>query len=76
MSKIFALPFALLLPAIAAGCARKNSDSMGMNGDATSMSPAATEPSAAKYTCTMHPEVVSNVPGKCPKCGILLVAKH
>jgi hypothetical protein len=22
----------------------------------------------AKYTCPMHPEVVSNVTGKCPKC--------
>jgi hypothetical protein len=23
----------------------------------------------AKYTCPMHPEVVSNVTGKCPKCN-------
>lgn len=27
-----------------------------------------------KYTCTMHPEVVMNKPGKCPKCGMNLVA--
>ena len=26
-----------------------------------------------KYTCTMHPEVVKNKPGKCPKCGMALV---
>lgn len=26
-----------------------------------------------KYTCTMHPEVVMNKPGKCPKCGMKLV---
>ena len=26
-----------------------------------------------KYTCTMHPEVVRNKPGKCPKCGMKLV---
>jgi hypothetical protein len=26
-----------------------------------------------KYTCTMHPEVVRNQPGKCPKCGMTLV---
>ncbi len=29
--------------------------------------------SAMKYTCTMHPEVVSNKPGNCPKCGMALV---
>ena len=28
---------------------------------------------AQKYTCTMHPEVVMNKPGKCPKCGMTLV---
>lgn len=22
-----------------------------------------------KYTCPMHPEIVSDKPGKCPKCG-------
>jgi hypothetical protein len=27
----------------------------------------------AHYTCTMHPEVVSDKPGKCPKCGMTLV---
>jgi hypothetical protein len=28
---------------------------------------------AAKYTCPMHPDVVSDKPGKCPKCGMNLV---
>jgi Heavy metal binding domain len=28
---------------------------------------------ATKYTCVMHPEVVSDKPGKCPKCGMELV---
>jgi len=27
-------------------------------------------PSAAVYTCPMHPEVTSSTPGKCPKCGM------
>jgi hypothetical protein len=27
------------------------------------------------YTCTMHPEVITNAPGKCPKCGMDLVKK-
>ena len=28
---------------------------------------------APKYTCPMHPEVVSDKPGNCPKCGMALV---
>jgi len=27
----------------------------------------------ARYTCPMHPDVISNKPGKCPKCGMTLV---
>ncbi len=30
-------------------------------------------PPATVYTCPMHPEVRSNAPGKCPKCGMDLV---
>ena len=30
---------------------------------------------AATYTCTMHPEVITNEPGECPKCGMALVKK-
>jgi FtsP/CotA-like multicopper oxidase with cupredoxin domain len=33
------------------------------------------KPAATKYTCPMHPEVVSDKPGNCPKCGMKLVAK-
>lgn len=28
------------------------------------------------YTCKMHPEVTSDKPGKCPKCGMDLVKKE
>lgn len=28
------------------------------------------------YTCPMHPEVVQDKPGKCPKCGMDLTAKE
>lgn len=36
-------------------------------------SAAASQPAAA-YVCPMHPEVVSDAPGKCPKCGMKLIA--
>ena len=31
---------------------------------------------AVVYTCKMHPEVISDKPGKCPKCGMDLVKKE
>lgn len=30
---------------------------------------------AVMYTCSMHPEVMSDKPGPCPKCGMNLVVK-
>ena len=30
---------------------------------------------AMQYTCPMHPEVVQENPGNCPKCGMKLVTK-
>lgn len=29
-----------------------------------------------QYTCPMHPEIVSDRPGNCPKCGMTLVKKE
>ena len=36
---------------------------------------AATTAGSTRYTCTMHPEVVRDAPGSCPKCGMTLVPK-
>jgi hypothetical protein len=49
------------------------------SSDTTTAAPAAdeiTQPSDRKtYTCPMHPEVTSEQPGQCPKCGMKLVQK-
>ena len=29
----------------------------------------------ARYTCAMHPEIIVETPGKCPKCAMQLVPK-
>ena len=48
-------------------------------GSGSTSKGSATEQKAATktiYTCEMHPEVVSDKPGKCPKCGMELVKKE
>lgn len=42
-----------------------------MNADTTKK----VKPAKVQYTCTMHPEVLTDKPGKCPKCGMALVKK-
>jgi P-type Cu+ transporter len=44
-----------------------------LNGHQEQMPAAAPQtPSDARYVCPMHPEVVSDRPGACPKCGMAL----
>lgn len=33
------------------------------------------KPQIEMYTCSMHPEVIQDLPGNCPKCGMKLVEK-
>ncbi len=42
---------------------------------AASQATAPADGAAVIYTCSMHPEVLSDKPGKCPKCGMTLVRK-
>jgi hypothetical protein len=57
-----------LIPVMAAPGATTNSAPLNTN------SVSVTIPAAKQlYTCPMHPDVISDKPGKCPKCGMNLV---
>lgn len=78
MKKIISIGiFAALLAILFAAC--NDSTSTGKkesSGDVTkSVDEKTAQPLAADetYTCTMHNEVMSDHPGKCPKCGMKLV---
>lgn len=48
----------------------------GLNVEpAASAATKSTSSAEAEHTCPMHPEVKQKGPGKCPKCGMALVAK-
>ena len=47
----------------------------GHAGHAEQEAPAQKE-SATSYSCPMHPEVVSEKPGRCPRCGMNLEKKR
>ncbi len=46
-----------------------------VNAQATTKKTVTEQQVTKKYTCKMHPEVVMDKPGKCPKCGMALVEK-
>ena len=66
---------AVALAAVAtgvSGCTEKDS-SQGQSGNQGTNQ--AAQPHTVQYTCPMHPDVVTDKPGKCPKCGMDLVEK-
>jgi hypothetical protein len=38
--------------------------------------PQTEQPVKVEYTCTMHPQIIRDAPGKCPICGMELVKKE
>ena len=51
---------------------------MNMGGYTYPQAPVAAAPAAAagaRYTCSMHPNVVSTAPGSCPICHMALTRK-
>jgi hypothetical protein len=70
MKKVMLMAIAILFSATAVFAAESHNGKM--NADTTKK----VKPAKVQYTCTMHPEVLSDKPGKCPKCGMTLVKKE
>ena len=53
----------------------KEGECMYMNGKMGKCENNMKHEKSLTYTCSMHPEVKSDKPGKCPKCGMDLIEK-
>lgn len=70
------------LACLVIGCASKegHQHEAGMKMEAGEATPAQESSSTVveqkiQYTCPMHPEVIADRPGQCPKCGMNLEKK-
>jgi hypothetical protein len=70
-TKIMTTVLALLVCS-AVGFAQDKTKSMDMKSSSAKMDMAK---DSVYYTCSMHPEVNLDKPGKCPKCGMALIKK-
>jgi len=68
------LAAALALP-IVSGCKKTAEAPSQVETPTGAKAPAEASAAKEQYVCPMHPEVVSDKPGKCPKCGMDLVLK-
>ncbi|QEC69714.1 hypothetical protein FRZ67_21315 [Panacibacter ginsenosidivorans] len=66
----------LLTATVFAACSSGSSSATTKDTAATSTTVTDTSKSmiaSVKYTCKMHPEIISDTAGKCPKCGMDMV---
>ena len=72
MKKII-IAYTLAAASLFTACSGGNSTEGKKDSSAISKSDTSKMMSAVKYTCTMHPEVISDTAGHCPKCGMTMV---
>jgi hypothetical protein len=72
-SSLIAAAFVAVLAVLMTGCSGSGqNDHTTQSGDP----PAQKSQKTVQYTCSMHPEIVQDKPGDCPKCGMKLVEKR
>ncbi|CAN5194158.1 hypothetical protein BH09BAC6_BH09BAC6_09970 [soil metagenome] len=69
MKKVTLMVFAIFFSVMTAFAADATTGRTGFNQTKK------VKPAKVQYTCSMHPDVLSDKPGKCPKCGMTLVKK-
>jgi hypothetical protein len=74
MKTKFFYSMVLVLGLIFAGSTINNIN--GQTPKKTTVKTTTVKTTAVVYTCSEHPNYVSNKPGKCPKCGMALVKKN
>lgn len=74
--KIFILALSILSIAFVTSCQQSKDKSEEAETSHEMDSTEHEQMAKVQYTCTMHPEVVKDEPGKCPKCGMDLVKKE
>jgi hypothetical protein len=68
------LPFAVFAATLLTACNTKNSSASRKDaGTELTKVDSSKLVRKVKYTCTMHPEVISDTAGHCPKCGMDMV---
>ncbi len=74
MNNIIKVAFTFVL-VIFLSCKGNQNSSENSTVDSTTVATDTNHVATSVYTCPMHPEVVSDQPGKCPTCGMDLEPK-
>jgi hypothetical protein len=67
---------AIVLSIVFYACSNNTNGKAPLSDSSAMAKDSSMKQTAVVYTCKIHPEVTSDKPGKCPKCGMDLVKKE